>query len=538
MHDLVHDLVQSVSEKVCCITDNDDMPSTSDKIRHLTFYNKGSLIEVDSTRLHSIKSLKTYVPPSGCCHIHLPHILKFYSLRALDFKYIKDVPSSISHLKYLRYLNLSWGDFETLPDSICKSWNLQALKLDRCYRLRNLPANLIRLKSLQHLSLIDCYNLSSLPPQIGKLTSLRTLSIYVVGEKRGSLLAELGQLNLKGELHIKNLERVKCVEDAKEANMLSKHLDILKLSWGGTKMYQLQENVEQILEVLQPHTQELQELCVKGYPGAHFPQWMCGLALKYIKCLFLNDCENCLALPPLGKLPFLKKLSITNMCRVIYIDKESYDGGVTGGFIALEYLRLSYLPNLLKLSSENGENMFQHLFELNIDECPNLLGLPYLPSLKDMYISGKCKHELLSSIHKLGSLETLQFYRVEDLTRFPHGMLGNLTSLKTLFLWHCSKIESLDEVLQHMTSIQLLTLIHLPNLASLPDSLGNLSSLFSLQISDCPKLKCLPMCIQNLMDLKHLGIFGCRELKKRCEREIGEDWQKISHIQDIQISSF
>jgi ABC-type multidrug transport system fused ATPase/permease subunit len=60
----------------------------------------------------------------------------------------------------------------------------------------------------------------------------------------------------------------------------------------------------------------------------------------------------------------------------------------------------------------------------------------------------------------------------------------------------------------------------------------------SLQISDCPKLKCLPMCIQNLTDMKDLKIFGCRDLKKRSEREIGEDWQKISHIQDIQIFSF
>ncbi|MCH91392.1 disease resistance protein, partial [Trifolium medium] len=224
-----------------------------------------------------------------------------------------------------------------------------------------------------------------------------------------------------------NLDRVKSVEDAKEANMLSKHLDILKLSWGGTENYQLQENVEQILEVLQPHTQELQELRVKGYPGAHFPQWMCGSALNDIKCLFLIDCEHCLPLQQLGELPCLKRLSISNMCRVIYIDKESYDGGVAGGFIALEYLQLSNLPNLQKLSSENRENMFQHLFELDIDECPNLLGLPYLPSLKVMHISGKCNHELLSSIHKLGSIESLEFKHIDELTRFPHGMLRNLT---------------------------------------------------------------------------------------------------------------
>ncbi|KAK7309516.1 hypothetical protein RJT34_06314 [Clitoria ternatea] len=74
-------------------------------------------------------------------------------------------------------------------------------------------------------------SLSSLPSNIGKLTSLRTLSMYLVGKRRGSLLAELAQLKLKGELHIKHLKRVKSVMDTREANMSSKHLKELWLSW-------------------------------------------------------------------------------------------------------------------------------------------------------------------------------------------------------------------------------------------------------------------------------------------------------------------
>lgn len=96
------------------------------------------------------------------------------------------------------------------------------------------------------------------------MTSLRTLSMYVVGKKEGLLLAELEQLNLRGDLYIKHLERVKSVMDAKEANMSSKHLNQLLLSWDRNEEFVSQENVEEILEALQPLTQQLQSLGVGG----------------------------------------------------------------------------------------------------------------------------------------------------------------------------------------------------------------------------------------------------------------------------------
>jgi len=529
MHDLVHDLAQSVSEEVRCITHNNDMPSTIERIHHLSFYEESSLTEFDSIWVRSFKSLKTYIGVGG--DKVLPYVLKFHSLRALKLNNMKKVPSSIGHLKYLRYLNLSSGDFETLPEPICKLRNLQILKLDHCQNLQNFPNSLICLKALQHLSLNYCRKLSSLPPHIGKLTSLRTLSMYVVGNKRGFFLAELGQLNLKEELHIKHLERVKSVEDAKEANMLTKCLNYLGLSWMSTEESQLQGNVEQILEVLQPaHTQKLQRLCVEGYTGTQFPQWMSSPSLRDLNFLYLKDCKNCLHLPQLAKLPFLKELLLFNMSLVLYLDEVSYDSGVVEGFIALECLLLENMPNLLRLSREDRENMFPRLSRLEITECPKLLDLPCLPSLRDMNIKGKCNQDLLSSIHKLGSLKSLQLRGNKEIT---DGMLRNPTSLKDLTISSCSELEGLDETLKQVTSLECLSLRNLPSLTSLPESLRNLSSLIELEIVECPKLTCLPISIQSLPGLRCLVIYGCYELEKRCEKEKGEDWPKISHVENI-----
>jgi hypothetical protein len=539
-----------------------------------------------------------------------PYVFKCYSLRALDFERRKKLSSSIGNLKYLRYLNLSKGEFQTLPESLCNLWNLQIINLDYCQYLQKLPNKLVRLKALIRLSLRGCRSLSSLPPHIGKMSSLKTLSMYIVGKEKGLLLAELQQLNIKGDLYIKHLERVKSVIDAKEANMSSKHLNKLLLSWERNEESLSQENTEEILEALQPITEQLQSLGVGGYTGESFPQWMSSPSLKNLNSLELVDCKSWLHLPELGTLPSLKKLTISNMIHVIYVEKNSNDNGVVGCFTSLEFLLLEKLPNLKKLSWKDNENMFPRLSTLQITKCPKMSILPCLPSLNDMRIRGQCTQSLLSSIHKNHSLESIRFADNEELIYFPYGMLRNLASLKILDFFElskleqfpnefvnlndiqeiyisgcmsltslqdevlqglhslktldivrcpkfvlsgsfqyltcleklmiegCSEIEGMHEALQHMTSLQSLILCDLPNLASLPDWLGNLGSLHELIISKCPKLRCFPVSIQCLTCLKSLRIYGCTELGKRCQKETGEDWRKIAHVQNIEIHNW
>ncbi|KAK7367928.1 hypothetical protein VNO80_09948 [Phaseolus coccineus] len=502
MHDLVHDLAQFVAEEVCCITDEDGAPALFERkrIRHLSDYRWW----LHSTPLHKVKSLRTYLDRRTTDELS-SGVLKCYSLRLLHLSRWKELSSSIGDLKHLRYLNLSYGDFETLPKSICKLLHLKMLKLDYCYRLKKLPDSLVRLKVLQELSLKNCRSLSRLSPYIGKLNSLRSLSMYIVGEERGFLIAELGPLKLKRDLEIKHLERVKSINDAKEANMSSKQLNRLTLRWKGFRKGEVEGNDEKVLEVLEPCRETLESLTVEGYQGTRYPEWMSSPSFRNLSFLVLRSCTNCVQLPVLGKLPSLKRLNIVWAEYVKYVHEESCDEDVT--FMALEYLSLSRLPSLIKLSREDGKNPFPCLSTLEIVNCSKFLA-------EEGWLQG---------------LQSLKKLKMKRCPKFNVGAgLQCGTCLEDLTIERCGEVEGL----QHMTSLKKLTLSNVPNIEFLLQELpfGDLPLLRQLVIVECHKLMRLPTSL-SLCSLEKLSIIGCNpELQKRCEKDNGEYWPIIGHI--------
>ncbi|XP_028787894.1 disease resistance protein RGA2-like [Neltuma alba] len=582
IHDLVHDLAQSVMGEECYNGTCENGPP-SERTHHLLLDGNDQFPNIWSSHLKKVKFLKTFIVQENDFEINT-RLLKCYHLRALDLKFLNEVPSSIDQLKHMRYLNLSGGEFTMLPDSICKLWNLQILNLNGCCFLKKLPNQLKYLKSLRHLCLNGCPSLSRLAPKMRQLTCLKTLSVYIIGVQEGFLLEEVGNLKLEGTLDIEHLERVKSPMDAKKANLADKRLDELELSWKRNGQSQLQENEEEILEALEPHKQ-LKCLVVKGYLGTQLPQWMINPTLKDLISLQLKGCKNLVRVSCLAKLPSLKRLSLENMNHVQYIDEESYVDGVDRGFQALEGLELLRLPSIVKLSREDGDSMFPRLSKLDITHCPQL-NLPFLPSITQLQVTNGCSKELVGSIHQnLPNLECLALSGDGELTSFPEEMLvglkhlhanlkaleqlqisecnnletiteeasRGLCSLKNLFISECPKfklstgfghlialealtidrcveVKDIHDALQHIMTLRLVRLSDLPNLASLPDWLGNLGLLESLYISGCPKLMSLPMNTQSLTNLKYLSICGCPKLWKRCKEGTGKDWHKIAHV--------
>ncbi|PPD68254.1 hypothetical protein GOBAR_DD34867 [Gossypium barbadense] len=184
MHDLMHDLAESVAGMESSIIDSNKIASDNATV---------------GTPNLSQETWDFVIANCRC-------------LRVLDLQWlgIEMISPSIYKLKHLRYLDLSWNPgLKILPKSICKIQNLPALKLDGCIGLQELPKKIEKLVNLTHLCCRYCNGLTHMPRGIGKLTSLETLSMFVVDKDESHGGADLSELrllnNLREELEIRNL---------------------------------------------------------------------------------------------------------------------------------------------------------------------------------------------------------------------------------------------------------------------------------------------------------------------------------------------
>ncbi|RHN56542.1 putative P-loop containing nucleoside triphosphate hydrolase, leucine-rich repeat domain, L [Medicago truncatula] len=503
MHDLVHDLAQSVTGKECMYLENANMTNLTKNTHHISF-NSENLLSFDEGAFKKVESLRTlfdlenYIPKK---HDHFP---LNSSLRVLSTSSLQGPVWSLIHLRYLELCSL---DIKKLPNSIYNLQKLEILKIKYCRELSCLPKRLVCLQNLRHIVIEGCGSLFRMFPNIGKLTCLRTLSVYIVSLEKGNSLTELHDLNLGGKLSIKGLNNVGSLSEAEAANLKGKKdLHELCLSW-----ISQQESIirsEQLLEELQPHS-NLKCLDINCYDGLSLPSWI--IILSNLISLKLGDCNKIVRLPLFGKLPSLKKLRVYGMNNLKYLDDdESEDGMEVRAFPSLEVLELHGLPNIEGLLKVERGEMFPCLSSLDIWKCPKL-GLPCLPSLKDLGVDGR-NNELLRSISTFRGLTQLTLNSGEGITSLPEEMFKNLTSLQSLFVTFLPQLESLPE--QNWEGLQ---------------------SLRALLIWGCRGLRCLPEGIRHLTSLELLSIIDCPTLKERCKEGTGEDWDKIAHIPRIEL---
>ncbi|XP_042487931.1 putative disease resistance protein RGA3 isoform X2 [Macadamia integrifolia] len=541
--------------------------------------------------LRSLKIYKGQIPKiSSELFSHL------MCLRALDLEgtYLEELPNEIEKLIHLRYLSLSKTRVKELPKTVTRLYNLQNLVLCGCKNLYKLPEGIGRLVNLIELDLHECRQLSYIPEGIGRLSGLRGLSDFIIDgvERGGCMIGELKELNLlKGSLRIIGLGRVENGNEAQLACLKNKqHLRALYFYFNQyTGLSRVDEEaiegpegegegkeeaivsrvdqsvvneeeegktegeeevvdggdmlsrrrMEDVLESLQPH-QNLEKLIIRDYPGAVFPNWMCShenfTISSNLVFLELHGCMKCKQLPPtLGKLPSLETLVIGGMDNVKFMGVEFFgidfatrsDGGFDTIFPKLKVFQLASMHNLKDWDIRLVQN-FQEGKEFIFMPCLQYLFLLNLPKLRS----------------------------------FPQH-LTQATSLRRLFIWNCPKLSwmpssqpshlpflHVEELILKMDagsfSKSLVPNNHmfLPNLellrirlspfSSLPEGLGQLTSLQILDIRTCYKIKSIPEGeLQHLTALQQLNIMRCPALRRRCQKEMGEDWSKISHIPNI-----
>ncbi|KAM3733741.1 hypothetical protein ACB098_11G160000 [Castanea mollissima] len=566
MHDLINDLATFISGEFCFRLEGDnELNEITEKTLHFSYYDD----EFDDSKKFEIpyvaKGLRTFLRDleySWQEHDNIGKMVgdlleEFKALRVLSLSDIRvmELPNFVDNLKHLRYLNIRWTKIKHLPDSLCNLYYLQTLILSR--HITKLPTNMSKLINLRYLDNSEA-KMEEMPPHMDKLKNLRKLRVFGVGKHDdGSSIKELGELqHLSGKLSLLNLENVQCInKDTTEVILKNKQdLSELKLEWKCDHGAEDSENERILLEQLCPCT-NLNSLTITNYEGTSFPKWLGDSSFSKMVSIQLRNCDNCFSLPPLGQLPDLKSLQIECFGKISSVGPEFY-GNTINPFRVLECLSFQNMREWQVWVIFEGE-IFSRLRELYINGCPKLSGgLPVqLPSLTQLDIR-RCEQLVASlpnspALHKLAcvgkiqipsghdypslkivciaggsdsilslppefaSLTHLEFFVCPDLISFPSGGLCS-PNLSEIVIGHCRNLKSLPEGMNTLLpSLVRLELLWCTKLESFPEG-GLPSSLEILAIYKCEKLisRRMELGLQGLHSLRSFTISNhCNELE-------------------------
>ncbi|CAK9139709.1 unnamed protein product [Ilex paraguariensis] len=550
MHDLVHDLAQSISKSECFALEA-GMKKEIPLVQHLALYGNGD--RIGTIQQESAKRLRTLFLGSVVLENKFSN---FRCLRVMNFcgANIRELPNSISMLVHLRYLDLSNTKIRIFPESVAKLYNLQTLRA-LLSPIVELPKELRNLINLRHLYFYDYPGLQ-MPLGMGKLTCLQTLPVFNVGQDEGRLIEELGSLeNLQGKLELSNLQHVSSREEAQKAQ-LSRKENIFELRFEWNLQRKEKNSDEGVLEGLQP-SPYLKGLKIYSYAGNNFPSWMMRMAvsidgdgallpLNNLVNLDLTNCERCEQIPMLGQLPLLRSLGLDGMDNIKCIDESFYgrDCNLLGTshsgeeaealFPSLRKFELRNMPNLqdwMEAVDASTVPVFPCLNFLRIIGCPKLKSAPsHFPCLKVLRYFGVNSGRALERIcSKLTTLTELNIRSVSELSSLPDGLLENNKSLlyfeiqscpmltHVLHVWNwgsfllrsltingAEKLSNFPDGLQMLVNLKRLRIVNCPVLKSIP-SINSLTALETLQVESCEKLTCLPSgihCLTRLVNLR------------------------------------
>ncbi|KAL1367000.1 hypothetical protein AAHE18_02G019800 [Arachis hypogaea] len=557
MHDLMHDLATFLAGEFYCRLSEDIGEKKEMRIltRHMSY-----CYPISKKSSNKIEYLRTFL----CIH-YSPYFIEKASatlthgilsknkyLRVLCSHKLGIFPYSICKLIHLRYLNLSGSFIKTLPESLCKLYNLQTLKLEDCSELTMLPNGMYNLVNLRHLHIRNT-PLKEMPKAMGKLKQLHILSNFVVGKHKDNGIQELGGLlNLRGSFEITKLENVVDVRQARNARIIDKkHIDELGLKWCSGDHIVLNTQTERdVLNSLQPHNC-LKELTIEGYKGTAFPDWVGRSCYHNMTCVSLVSCKNCCVLPSLGQLPSLKSLRIERFDQLKCIGDEFYKNEgdhhsqPIALFPSLERLEFKAMPCWEVWHLPDSE-AFPQLKWLEIGFCQMLQGdmlnhvlMRIVSSLSDaskvhkleiredhrgwsrgMSLNGdslsikgcesvvEFSFKAVISNNHLSCLQEIHITECLSIVTFSSDSLPK--SLQKLRITQCRKLEFPEQQHQKYDLVELQIENSCESLTLL--SLDAFPNLKNLDLDTCPNLESISMSEPPHTALQRLRIFGCDKL--------------------------
>ncbi|AES69056.1 putative P-loop containing nucleoside triphosphate hydrolase, leucine-rich repeat domain, L [Medicago truncatula] len=526
MHDLASDLAKSLTGESHLRIEGDNVQDIPQRTRHIWCCLD---LEDGDRKLKQIRDIKglqsLMVEAQGygdqrfqiSTDVQLNLFFRLKYLRRLSFNgcNLLELADEIRNLKLLRYLDLSYTDITSLPNSICMLYNLHTLLLEECFKLTELPSNFGKLINLRHLNLKGTH-IKKMPKEIRVLINLEMLTDFVVGEQHGYDIKLLEELNhLKGRLQISGLKNVTDPADAMAANLKDKkHLQELIMSYDEWREMEGSETEARllVLEALQPN-RNLMRLTINDYRGSSFPNWLGDHHLPNLVSLELFGCKHCSQLPPLGQFHSLKKLSISGCHGIENIGSEFF-GYNYAAFRSLETLRVEYMSEWKEWLCLEG---FPLLQELCLKQCPKLKSaLPHhLPCLQKLEIID-CE-ELEASIPKAANISDIELKRCDGIS------INELPScLIRAILCGTHVIEStLEKVLINSAFLKEL---------EVEDFFGRNMEWFSLYMCSCYSLRTLtitgwhssslPFALHVFNNLNSLVLYDCPLLESFFGRQL------------------